>query len=91
MSEPTHREKVSLFLPLYCGTKETSVELDLNVECPDTRSIVVSVSAADLAAVRYQAFEKLIGELKPIAEKLKCIVALGRVGQGEWETLEVKP
>ena len=43
-----------------------------------------------MAAVRYQAFEKLIGELKPIAEKLKCIVALGRVGQGEWETLEVK-
>jgi hypothetical protein len=71
---------------------QATVTLKLeSVECPDTRSIVVSVSAADLAAVRYQAFEKLIGELKPIAEKLKCIVALGRVGQGEWETLEVKP
>ena len=80
-------DRLTLRVPLYVGTEVQDINLDLNLGVAgneDRKSVVIQLSAADLAEARYKAFEKFFQYIQDKAKAKNLICGFGDPISCEW-------
>lgn len=80
-------ETIALEVPIYLGLKSQRIELDLLVSTDGPDTVVVVVTAADLAEKRLASFLEM---LDVISESIEGVVGLGTLKYGQWDYLPTK-